>query len=378
MAKIFDIIEYPREMKDEIVHRFPEVGIGDYRIGTEVIVRPDQIAVFFRGGKALDVFRGGRHTLTTTNISGIINSISKDFNSRTSFESEVFFVNMSEFGNEKWGTPTPILIGNPKIGFIFIEGWGIFSFRVLEPRIFIEKMIRIAGHRTSDIHERLRSQLRLVIDDSLNELCEENNLQMAAEIIRFRKELSIKVIGKLKTYFDNWGLHLDEFLVEGLRISSNVSQLLQDAGLHMTPNPVNNSAVPIDDNFIFVIMSFDKSLDPVYHSFKKAASIVGLDAQRVSDQLGDYRITDKIIENIRKAFLVIADLSLERPNVYFELGYARGLGKTIIETALEGTNLHFDIKDWTCIFYSMSDQEGLIHSLKLRFEHELAKNKNST
>ena len=39
MARIFDVIEYPNEMKDEIVHRFPEVGAGDFRIGSQVIVR---------------------------------------------------------------------------------------------------------------------------------------------------------------------------------------------------------------------------------------------------------------------------------------------------------------------------------------------------
>ena len=39
MARIFDVIEYPNEMNDEIVHRFPEEGIGDFRIGSQVIVR---------------------------------------------------------------------------------------------------------------------------------------------------------------------------------------------------------------------------------------------------------------------------------------------------------------------------------------------------
>ena len=52
MARIFDVIEYPNEMNDEIVHRFPEEGIGDFRIGSQVIVRESQNAVFFRDGNA--------------------------------------------------------------------------------------------------------------------------------------------------------------------------------------------------------------------------------------------------------------------------------------------------------------------------------------
>ena len=39
MARIFDVVEYTDETRDEIVHRFPEDGAGDYRIGSQVIVR---------------------------------------------------------------------------------------------------------------------------------------------------------------------------------------------------------------------------------------------------------------------------------------------------------------------------------------------------
>ena len=38
MARIFDVVEYPSEMKDEIVHRFPEQGIADVKIGSQIIV----------------------------------------------------------------------------------------------------------------------------------------------------------------------------------------------------------------------------------------------------------------------------------------------------------------------------------------------------
>ena len=48
MARVFDVVEYPNEMRDEIVHRFPEEGAGTFRIGSQVIVRESQTAVFFR------------------------------------------------------------------------------------------------------------------------------------------------------------------------------------------------------------------------------------------------------------------------------------------------------------------------------------------
>jgi len=48
MARVFDVVEYPSEMVDEIVHRFPETGVADLRLGSQVIVRESQVAVFPR------------------------------------------------------------------------------------------------------------------------------------------------------------------------------------------------------------------------------------------------------------------------------------------------------------------------------------------
>ena len=99
MARIFDVIEYPNEMRDEIVHRFPETGIGDFRIGSQVIVRESQAAVFFRDGQALDVFRAGRHTITTANIPLMVNLIGKLFNDRVTSLSDDALAFMGQLGS---------------------------------------------------------------------------------------------------------------------------------------------------------------------------------------------------------------------------------------------------------------------------------------
>ena len=154
MARIFDVIEYPTEMQDEIVHRFPEQGIGDYRIGSQVIVRESQAAVFFRDGNALDVFRAGRHTITTANIPLLIDLIGKAFNDRTPFPAEVYFVSMKEFANEKWGTPQPIIVRNPGMGLgvALLQGFGTYSFQVKDPQQFVTQLVGTQGaYRTTEI-----------------------------------------------------------------------------------------------------------------------------------------------------------------------------------------------------------------------------------
>ncbi len=109
-----------------------------------------------------------------------------------------------------------------------------------------------------------------------------------------------------------------------------------------------------DANYIFVIMSFDKKYDDVYEALKMAGKMVEsrtLKIERVSEPFGDYIITERIEESIKKAELIICDLSEKSLNVYYELGYARSKNKTIIMTAKEGTELPFDVRQYNTNFY---------------------------
>ena len=59
----------------------------------------------------------------------------------------------------------------------------------------------------------------------------------------------------------------------------------------------------------------------------------------------------RIIQSIDRAEFVICDLTHDRPNVYFEAGYAHGRGKVPIYVARKGTRIHFDVKDYPVIFF---------------------------
>ena len=148
MARIFDVVEHPHEMEDELVHRIPESGSGDFRIGSQVIVRESQAAVFFRDGKALDVFDPGRHTIATANIPLLADLIGKAFGNRTPFTAEVYFVSMREFLDQKWGTPQPIVMETPGVGlgWLLLQGFGTYSFQVADPQQFVTQVIGQQGN----------------------------------------------------------------------------------------------------------------------------------------------------------------------------------------------------------------------------------------
>src|SRR5512137_516821 len=101
MARIFDVIEYLDPSGREIVHRVPEAGSGDFRMGSQLIVRESQAAVFFRDGKALDTFGAGRHTISTANVPLLVNLVKFAFSGQTPFTAEVYFVNLRDFIDQK-------------------------------------------------------------------------------------------------------------------------------------------------------------------------------------------------------------------------------------------------------------------------------------
>ena len=231
MARIFDVIEYPNEMQGEIVHRFPETGIGDYRIGSQVIVRESQAVVFFRDGNALDVFRAGRHTITTANIPLLINLIGKAFNDRTPFPAEVYFVSMKEFANEKWGTPQPIIVRNPGMGLgvALLQGFGTYSFQVKDPQQFVTQIVGAQGaYRTADIEERLKTILLSKIQDVLGETTAARSV---VDLIGLTEELGAAVRAKAQDDFEAIGMQLKTFYIGNLKPSSKSAQELRDMGM---------------------------------------------------------------------------------------------------------------------------------------------------
>lgn len=231
MARIFDVVEYPSEMTDEIVHRFPETGIADLRIGSQVIVRESQRAVFFRDGHALDSFGPGRHTIVTANIPKLVDLIGKVFNDRTPFTAEVYFVSMKEFVDRKWGTPQPIIVRNPGVGLgiALLQGFGTYSFQVNDPVQFVTQVVGAQGsYRTADIENRLRTMLLSKMQDLLGETTGKKNV---LELIGLTDELSAGVRAKAQDDFNAIGLSLKSFYIGNLKPSDKSAEELRAMGM---------------------------------------------------------------------------------------------------------------------------------------------------
>ncbi|OGO38199.1 MAG: hypothetical protein A2W35_08775 [Chloroflexi bacterium RBG_16_57_11] len=110
---------------------------------------------------------------------------------------------------------------------------------------------------------------------------------------------------------------------------------------------------------VFIAMSFSgQEMNEVYSAIKDECIRLGLRLVRVDENVGSGLIIQEIKDLIEQAEFIIFDLSRERPNVYYELGYAHGVGneaQDILLLAKEGTTLHFDVAPLRVQFYRSTE-----------------------
>lgn len=97
----------------------------------------------------------------------------------------------------------------------------------------------------------------------------------------------------------------------------------------------------------FVAMWFKPDLDAVYESgFAKAVEQCGFRPYRVKDDPTNKSVIDQILSEIRRAHFVVADYTGQRQSVYYEAGFAHGLGREVISCCQEGSTdkLAFDTR----------------------------------
>lgn len=123
------------------------------------------------------------------------------------------------------------------------------------------------------------------------------------------------------------------------------------------PVPIESATKTARPIKIFVAMSFRNEEEPAlvdyYEAMQRAVNSTDFSIEIVRIDLleGDYEISQQIMNEIDNADIVLTDFTLSPANVYFELGYARGKSKRIIQSARKGTTLEFDARNWRTIFY---------------------------
>jgi hypothetical protein len=133
-----------------------------------------------------------------------------------------------------------------------------------------------------------------------------------------------------------------------------------------------------ESNAAFIIMAFTDQYEgflpviDIHRAIKRACDAAGVKAHRVDEVEHSGPITSVLLEEIKSHRFLISDLTHQRPNVYYEIGFAHGLGKEVILTAQKGTEVHFDIAGYNVIFYaSITELEDrIVKRLEARMTEE--------
>ena len=179
---------------------------------TQLIVRENQEAILFRDGQALDLFRAGRHSLSTDNIPLLRRIMNLPTGGESPFKASVWFVNKVNLMDVKWGTPSPILLRDPEYQIpMKVRAYGQFGMRVNESRQFV---LKLAGNKSSLTREDIENYFKGVILSKMGDMISTyiaHKKITIFEINSYLEDMSNEAVEKIRPEFSNFGIEAINF-----------------------------------------------------------------------------------------------------------------------------------------------------------------------
>ena len=219
--QFIDVIQWTESADGILSYRYP---MQDFEIqyGASLTVRESQMAVFVNEGTVADVFGPGRYKLTTQTLPLLTNLMNWDKLFESPFKSDVYFFSTRLQLNQKWGTANPITIRDKEFGAVRLRAFGIYSYKIFDPRAF---HVHVSGTREQYTITELDGQLRNTIVASISDLFAQSGipfLDMAANQDEFGNQMK----QKLDPEFKRLGIGLDTLQVQNLSLPDELQKIL--------------------------------------------------------------------------------------------------------------------------------------------------------
>ena len=268
---LIDVVKYDGN-DQEFVWKFPS---EDLRIGTQLVIKPAQTAIFVKSGKIFDEFNEGTYTLKSGNIPLLNKIINLPFGGDSPFQAEVWYINLISKLDNKWGTLTPIQVEDPNYGIIVpVRAFGQFGFKISTPRKFLESLVgTIKVYSANKITEYFTGKLISSITSIITKTIVLNKISVLA-INAHLDDLSKKCESEIKDEFEIYGIEILNFFIMSINIPQNdpsVIKLKEAKEKAMFMNTVGKD-----------IYQFDKSMEVM----SKAAENEGMAGSIMGTGLG--------------------------------------------------------------------------------------------
>jgi len=196
------VIEWVSAGADDIIYKYPN---EDITWGAQLVVHEYEMAVFFRDGKAYDVFGAGRHTLTTLNLPLLTSLLTRiaGFGSNKPFKAMVIYIATKVF-NGKWGTSAQTTELAP------LKVFGQFLFKIEDATLFVTQVV---GGQNAYTTEDVNGFLRGFLNEKI--IGEISHYDLVTVFTRLQ-ETSVIVKNSVMDYFKRLGIELTDLRFEGI------------------------------------------------------------------------------------------------------------------------------------------------------------------
>lgn len=220
-GQLIDVIEWTNSDRDTMVYKYDMHG-KEIMMGAQLTVREGQTAIFVNEGQLADVFQPGRYELQTSNMPIMTALQSWKFGFNSPFKADVYFVNMTQFLDRKWGTANPVMMRDTEFGMIRLRAFGIYSFRVTDPTTFLKEVFGTASLYSTD---GVEGQIKRTLVSGLSDAIAESKIP-ALDLAANYDELGNYALQAINPKLAGLGLQLVSFVIENISLPEEVEKAM--------------------------------------------------------------------------------------------------------------------------------------------------------
>lgn len=230
--QFIDVIQWTDQEDGVLAYRYPMQDM-EIQNGAQLTVRESQAAMFVNEGRCADIFSPGLYTLNTRTLPLLTNLQNWDKMFASPFKSDVFYFSTRQQIAQRWGTAQPVTIRDKDFGAIRLRGFGVYSWHIDNPKLFLTKVSGFGEvYRVSEVEPQLRQTIVGRMSDAFAE-SQIPFLDMAANLV----EVGDRIKASITPVFAELGIAIDQFVVENLSLPEELQKFLDTrVGMNMIGN----------------------------------------------------------------------------------------------------------------------------------------------